>query len=40
LPEGMRPTIGAIAERLCVQHHRRRAGRQARGARPHPARAQ
>ena len=21
LPEGMRPTIGAVAERLCVQHH-------------------
>jgi DNA-binding MarR family transcriptional regulator len=21
LPESMRPTIGAIAERLCVQHH-------------------
>lgn len=21
LPDGMRPTIGAIAERLCVQHH-------------------
>ena len=21
LPEGVRPTIGAVAERLCVQHH-------------------
>jgi DNA-binding MarR family transcriptional regulator len=21
LPEGLRPTIGAVAERLCVQHH-------------------
>ena len=21
LPEGMRPTIGTLAERLCVQHH-------------------
>jgi DNA-binding MarR family transcriptional regulator len=21
LPEGARPTIGAVAERLCVQHH-------------------
>jgi DNA-binding MarR family transcriptional regulator len=21
LPDGMRPTIGAVAERLCVQHH-------------------
>ncbi|HXS16426.1 MAG TPA: MarR family transcriptional regulator, partial [Polyangiaceae bacterium] len=21
LPEGTRPTVGAVAERLCVQHH-------------------